>query len=176
MCLVCFFLGLFYMRLCTSSTWVAISFPMFGKFSIIISSNIFSDSFSFFFQDPYHLNVGTFNVVSEVSETIFIFFFHSFSFMLFHSSYFYHSIFQRTYPLCLSFSAVNSFQYKFFILVMVLFITICLFFTSSRSLLNTVFSAHILHSISKILDHLYFYFSEFFFRQVVYFLFVYLAQ
>ena len=32
--------------LCTSWTWVAISFPMLGKFSTIISSNIFSGPFS----------------------------------------------------------------------------------------------------------------------------------
>ena len=36
-----------YESLWTSWTWVAISFPMLGKFFTIISSNIFSDPFSF---------------------------------------------------------------------------------------------------------------------------------
>ena len=51
--------------LCASWTWLTISFPVLGKFSAIISLNIFSGSFSpFFFWDPYNANVGTFNVVS----------------------------------------------------------------------------------------------------------------
>ena len=48
MCLGVFLLGfILYETLCTSWTWVTISFPMLGKFSTIISSNIFSDSFFF---------------------------------------------------------------------------------------------------------------------------------
>ena len=47
MCLSVFLLGLILTgTLCTSWTWVAISFPMLGKFSSIISSNIFSCPFS----------------------------------------------------------------------------------------------------------------------------------
>ena len=47
MCLCTFLLGFILNgALCTSWTWVAISFPMLGKFSTIISSNIFSDPFS----------------------------------------------------------------------------------------------------------------------------------
>ena len=43
MCLGVFVLGfILYGTRCTSWTWVAISFPMLGKFSTIISSNIFS--------------------------------------------------------------------------------------------------------------------------------------
>ena len=43
MCLGVFLLGFILCRtLCASWTWVAISFPMLGKFSTIISSNIFS--------------------------------------------------------------------------------------------------------------------------------------
>ena len=72
MCLGVFLLGfILYESLCTSWTWVAISFPMLGKYSTIMSSNIFSDpSFSLFFWDPYSSNVGTFNIVPEVSETV----------------------------------------------------------------------------------------------------------
>ena len=48
MCLYVFFLRfILYGTLCASWTWVNISFPIFGKFSTINSSNIFSDpSFS----------------------------------------------------------------------------------------------------------------------------------
>ena len=68
-CLGVFLLGfILYGILCASWTWVAISFPMLGKFSTIISSNIFSGSFSLFsFWDPYNANVAVFNVVPEVS-------------------------------------------------------------------------------------------------------------
>ena len=48
MCLGMFLLGfILYGNLCASWTWVTISFPVLGKFSTIISSNIFSDPFFF---------------------------------------------------------------------------------------------------------------------------------
>ena len=47
--------------LCTSWTWLTISFPTLGKFLAIISSNVFSDPS---FWDPYHVNFGAFNVIS----------------------------------------------------------------------------------------------------------------
>ena len=63
----------------------------------------------FFFWDPYNSNVGAFNVVSEVSETV-LSSFHSFFFILLCGSYFHYFIFQLTYPfLCLSYSAIDSF-------------------------------------------------------------------
>ena len=47
MCLSVFFLGfILYGARCAFWTWVAISFPMLGKFSIIIPSSIFSGPFS----------------------------------------------------------------------------------------------------------------------------------
>ena len=47
MCLGVFLVGfILYGTLCTSWTWVAFSFPTLGKFSTIISSNIFSGPFS----------------------------------------------------------------------------------------------------------------------------------
>ena len=57
--------------LCVSWTWVIISFPILGKFSMIISSSIFF-LFVFFFWDSYDSNVGVFNIVLEVSEIVLI--------------------------------------------------------------------------------------------------------
>ena len=53
MCLGVFLLGfILYGTLCTSWTWVAISFPRLGKFSTLISSNIFSGPFSLLLLRP----------------------------------------------------------------------------------------------------------------------------
>ena len=49
MCLGVFLLGcILYGTLCASWTWLTLSFPMLGKFSTTISSNIFSVPFFFF--------------------------------------------------------------------------------------------------------------------------------
>ena len=55
-----------------SWTLLIISFPMLGKFSAIISSNVFSGPFPLFFWYPYNASVCTFNVASEVSQAVFI--------------------------------------------------------------------------------------------------------
>jgi len=66
-------------------------------------------------RDFYNLNIGAFDIVSEVSETILSFFFIVFFCTLLFSSYFHHSEvefppFHLTYPFfCLSYSAVDSF-------------------------------------------------------------------
>jgi len=51
--------------------------------------------FLFFFWDPYNLNVDTFDMVPEVSETV-LNSFHSFYFILLFRSYFHNFIFQLT--------------------------------------------------------------------------------
>ena len=93
-----------YRTLCTSWTWLTISFSILGKFSTIISSNIFSVPFFLFvFWDPYNSNVGVVNVVPEVSETL-LKSFHCFFFILLCISYFHYFIFQVTCPFfCLLF-------------------------------------------------------------------------
>ena len=51
-----------------SWSWLTISFPMLGKFSAIISSNIFSLVVSLFsFWNPYNASDGAFNVVPKLS-------------------------------------------------------------------------------------------------------------
>ena len=90
-------------------------------------SNIFSllflGPFSLFsFKDPYNVNVDAFNVVPEVSETVFNFF--SLFFILFCSSDFHYSVF----------------------LISVIILFICLFFLS-RCLLNIYFIFFICASI-----------------------------
>ena len=111
-CLGVFHLGFFlYGTLCASWTWLTISFPILGKFSTIISSDIFSAPFFFssFFWDPYNLNVGACDVVPDVTETV-LNSSHSFFFVLLCSSYFHYFIFQVTYLFfCLSYSANDPF-------------------------------------------------------------------
>ena len=72
MCIGVFHLGfILFEILWISWTWVAISFPILGKFSTIISSSIFFMTFLFvFFWDAYDSNVGAFNIVLEVSEVV----------------------------------------------------------------------------------------------------------
>ena len=112
MCLGMFLLGfILYGTLCYSWTWLTISFSMLGIFSTIISSKIFS--YTFFFSSssgtPYKSNVGMFDIVPEVSETI-LHSFHSFYFILLISSNFHHFIFQLTDSFfCFRYSAIDSF-------------------------------------------------------------------
>ena len=82
-----------YGTLCTSWTWVTISFSVLGKFSTIISSNIFSVPFSF-----------SSSRTSIIWMLVLLMLFwrslrrsHFFSFfILVHGSYFCHSVFQLT--------------------------------------------------------------------------------
>ena len=111
------FLGVFLLGFILYGTlgflpWVAISFPILGKFFYYNPFGYFLMYFPFvFFWDSHDLNIIILNTSLEVSETILIslFFFISFCF-----SYFYHSIFQLTYPFfCLSWSTVGSLQCTF---------------------------------------------------------------
>ena len=51
---------------------LSVSFPMLGKFSAIISSNIFLGPFSLLLGEERNVNVGAFNVIPEVSWTVLI--------------------------------------------------------------------------------------------------------
>ena len=64
--------------------------------------------FLFFFWDPYNSNVGAFDIVPEVSETI-LSSFHSFYYILLFRSYFHHFIFQLTDSFfCFRYSVIDS--------------------------------------------------------------------
>ena len=158
-CLGVFLLGFILPgTLYTSWTWVTVSFPMFAKFSAIISSSIFSGPFSLsspsgtpIMQMFVHLTL------SQRSQAVFISF-HSFFFILFYNSDFHHSVFQLTYPFVCSLILLLFPSSVFFISDIVLFI--CLFLSSSRFL---YLLKPCLHSFSEILDHLYYHYSEFFY-------------
>ena len=62
-------------------------------FNYNLFKNFLIPFFLVFFRDPYNSNVGTLDIVPEISETI-LSSFHSFYFSLFFRSYFHHFIFQ----------------------------------------------------------------------------------
>ena len=65
--------------------------------------------FLFFFWDPYNLNVGAFDMIPEVTETV-LSSFHSFYFILLFRIYFHHFIFHLTDSFfCFRYSAIDSF-------------------------------------------------------------------
>ena len=82
-------------------------FPMFGKFSPIISSDIFSGPFSSSGTPIMQILVCLmlFQMSLRLSSFLFILFFC----ILFCGSDFYHSVLQVIYPFCLSYSDINSF-------------------------------------------------------------------
>ena len=135
--------------LCASWTWLTISFPMLGKFSDIFSGLFFLSSLSgtpiIQLLVPLMLSQRSLRLFS------FFFFFHSFFYILFSGSDF-HILSSRSF-ICSSASII-----LLLILSSVLFISVSLFFRSSSFL-------HLLH-FPKILDHLHYHYSEFFFWKV----------
>ena len=114
----------------------------------VFNSNLFKYflspfPFLFFFWDPYNSNVRAFNVVPEFSKTV-LNSFHSFFFILFCGSYFHYFIFQVTYPFSVSVILLLVPSRGFFFSFIVLFIIVCLLFSSSRSLLNVSYIFSIL--------------------------------
>ena len=110
--------------------------------------------FLFFFWDPYNSNVDAFDIVSEVSGTI-LSSFHPFYFILLFRSYFYYCIFQFTDSFfCFRYSELIPSR-VFLISVIALFV--CLFFTSSRTLLIDSYIFSIL--FSRFFDNLYYLYS-----------------
>ena len=110
MCLGVFCLGfILSWTLWVSWTWVAISFPILGKFSTIFSCPLFlSSSGTPMSQMLGHLTLSQRSL--RLSSSLLIpFFFFPLCFIYFH-----HSIFHLTYPIfCLSYSTVGSLQSAF---------------------------------------------------------------
>jgi len=81
-----------------------------GKFSTIdLQKFSHTLSFSLLLLEPHNSNVGAFDIVPEVSETI-LSSFHSFYFILLFRSYFHHFIFQLTDSFfCFRYSAIDAF-------------------------------------------------------------------
>ena len=141
-----------YGTLCAFWTWLTISFSMLRKFKTIISSKIFL--YHFFFSSssgtPYNSNVGVFYIIPEVSETV-LSSFHSFYFILLFRSYFHQFIFQLTDSFfCFSYSVLIPSR-VFLISIIVLFVSVYLFFNSSRSLLTDSYIFSILFSRSLVI-------------------------
>ena len=108
--------------------------------------------FPFFFWDSYNSKVGVFDIVPEVSETV-LTSFHSVYFSLFFRSYFHHFIFQLTELISASDILLLIPSRVFLISVIVLFVSVWLFFNSSLLIVN--WFLHFLHSVFKVFDHLY---------------------
>ena len=121
MCLWVFCLGfILFGTLWVSWTWVAISFPILGKFSNIISFNIFSCLFfwSSSFQTPMIQMLGFFTLSQRSLRLFVLISFNSFFFFPLCFIYFHHSVFHLTYPIfCLCYSTVGSLQSVFYLLL-----------------------------------------------------------
>ena len=139
MCLGVFLLGFILLRnLWASWTWLTISFPILVKFSGF--SNIFSGLFSLFSWDPYHANVGVFNVIPEDSGCLPLLFL--FSPILF-SIFFFTTVFSTILS---SRSFIHSSAS-----IILLLIHSSVFFISICPLVLLGFGKHFLHCIFFIL-------------------------
>ena len=148
---------------CACWTWLTISFSMLGKFSTTISWKIFSSLFYFSSSSGTPIIRVLVHLIwsqrsLKLSSVLFILF------TLFCSSEVISTI------LCSS-SLIHSSASDilllipsrvFLISVIMLFVSVCLFFNSSRSLL--IDFLHFLHFAFKVFDHLYYHYSKFFFR------------
>ena len=167
--LTCFSLSLSCVGLCTSWTYLTIFFSMFGKFLTMIFKNFLILFLFLFFWDPYNSNVGAFNMSQRSLRLPLILFI---LFTLFCSLAVISTILSSSSLICYFASDILLLipSRVFSISVFLLFVSICLFFNSSTSLLIDYF----LQFIFKVLDHLYYHYSELFFRYFAYFFFIYL--
>ena len=85
--------------------WVAISFSNAWKWKVKVKP---LSPVRLLARDPCNSNVGAFDIIPEVSETI-LSFFHSFYLILLFRSYFHHFIFQLTDSFCFRYSAIDFF-------------------------------------------------------------------
>ena len=138
--------------------------------SEVINSNLFKYFLSpflflFFFWDPYNRMLVRLMLSQRsvrLSSILFILFSLFFSVAVISTILSSRSLILYSASVILLLIPSRAFLNSF----IVLFITVCLLFSFSRSLLNVscIFSIPCFHSISEILDHLYYHYSEFFFR------------
>jgi len=136
MCLGMFLLGfILYGTLYASWTWLTISFSMLGRLSTIISSKIFS--YPFFFSSSSGTPIMQMFLHLTLSQRSWDYpqFFSFFYFILLFRSYFYHFIFQLTDDSSASDILLLIPSGVVLISVIVLLVSVCLFFNYSRSLL-----------------------------------------
>ena len=138
MCLGVFLLGfILYGTLCASWTWLTLSFPILGKFSTIISSNIFSVPFFLssssgtpIIQMLVHLMLSQRSL--RLSSILFILFSLFCSVVVISTILFSRSLIRSCASVILLLIASREFLISF----IVFFIIVYLLFSSSRSLLN----------------------------------------
>ena len=150
MCLGMFLLGfILYGILCASWTCLVISFSMLEEFSTIISSKNFSYLFFFSSSVTPIIQMLVHLILSQrslrLSSVLFILF------TLFCSSEVFFTILSSSSLICSPASEILLLipSRVFLISVIVLFVSIFL---------------HFLHFVFKVFDHLYYHYSEFFFR------------
>ena len=116
--------------LCASWIWLIISFPMLGNFSALISSNIFSG--------PFSLSYPSVTLIMRMRVCLLLFQrplkLSSFIFILFSYSFFRQLI--SNILSSSSFFRASALVFVLWIPYSVLFISIYLFFSSHRSLVN----------------------------------------
>ena len=158
--LVCSSLSLSCLGLCASWTWLTISSPILGKSSAITSSNIFSG--------PFSLSSSSVTPIMR---------------MLVHLMFYLRGFLGCLHPFysnfcILSWAVISTILFSRslvhssasvilpLIISSVLFISVCLFFSSSRSLVNIswIFSKFVSKFFPEILN-LHYHYSEFFFLE-----------
>ena len=162
MCLGMFLLGfILYGTLCASWTWLTISSSMLGKCSTIISSRIFS--YPLFFSSSFGtpiIQMLVHLILSQrflrLSSVLFILF------TLFCSSEVIPTIFSSS-------SLIHSSALDILLLipsrVFLISVIVCLcMFIFSFFLVFVNWFLYFLHFVFKVFEHLYYHFSEFFFR------------
>jgi len=95
---------------CVSWTWLIISFPTLGNFSVIISSNISSIPFSLSSPVTPIMQIFVHLLLSQKSQWLSSFLFIIFFYILFSGNEFHHSVLPVIYPVfCLRYSTVDAF-------------------------------------------------------------------
>ena len=153
---------------CFSWAWMSVSFYRFGKFSAVISSNMFSAPFPFSLPlGHFNVNVSILDVVSEaLKPSLFVKFSFFFFFFAVQIGWFYYSVSQMFICSSVPWNLQLIPSYVFSITVIVLS-TSDFFFSYSFWLFVEVLTVFI-HSSPKFRDHLYDHFFKLCIRSFTY--------